>query len=88
MMGHFDQVDLKKYKEILGDKMAFWGNVPAPLLCTGTPKQVKEYVRMLIDTLGDRGGLVIDGAVGGIPPNARPENVEAMTEAVFEYGIY
>ena len=25
--GHFDKVDRKKFKEILGDRMCFWGNV-------------------------------------------------------------
>ncbi|MFC1867309.1 uroporphyrinogen decarboxylase family protein [Thermodesulfobacteriota bacterium] len=85
---HFDQVDKKKAKEILGDVMAFWGNVPSSMLVTGKPEQVKDYVKELIDTFGDNGGIIIDGAVDGVPPDSRPENVEAMAEAVFEYGVY
>jgi uroporphyrinogen-III decarboxylase len=38
--------------------------------------------------LSDRGGLIVDGGVEGIPAEAKPENVETMTEAVFEYGVY
>jgi uroporphyrinogen-III decarboxylase len=86
--GHFDIVDLQKCKEILGDTMCFWGNVPAQLLVTGTAEQVKDYVKKLIDTFGDNGGLIVDGAVQGVPDESRPELVEAMTEAVFEYGVY
>ena len=60
MAGHFDIVDIKKCKEILGDTMCFWGNVPAQLLVVGTPQRVKDYVKKLIDTFGDNGGLIID----------------------------
>ncbi len=85
--GHFDIVDRKRAKEIIGNSICFWGNVPSSLLATGTPKQVKEDVRELIDLFGDNGGVIIDGS-GGIPDEAKPENVAAMVEEVFEYGIY
>jgi hypothetical protein len=88
VLGHFDVVDLQEAKKMIGDVMCFWGNVPAPMLVTGTPSQVKDYVKQLIDTFGDTGGLIVDGAVDGVPPDSRPENVEAMTETVFEYGVY
>lgn len=88
VLGHFDIVDKKKAKQVIGDVMCFWGNVPAEILVTGTPQQVKAYVRELIDIFGDNGGLIVDGSVDGVPPESKPENVEAMTEAVFEYGVY
>ena len=86
--GHFDSTDKKKFKEILGNVMCFWGDIPPQLLVTGTPEKVKDYVKELIDFFGDTGGLIVDGAVEGIPAEAKPENVEAMTEAVFEHGVY
>jgi len=85
--GHFDQVDRKKAKKLLGDVMCFWGNVPASLMCTGTPQQVKDDVKELIDTFGDNGGLIIDSQMG-LPDESRPENVQALTDAVHEYGVY
>jgi uroporphyrinogen-III decarboxylase len=88
VVGHFDVIDKQKAKDVLGDHMCFWGNVPAQLLVTGTEEQTADYVKELIDIFADGGGLIIDGAVDGIPPEAKPENVEAMTEAVFEYGVY
>lgn len=87
VVGHFDMVDRKKAKKLLGDVMCFWGNVPASLLCTGTPQQIKDDVKDLIDTFGDTGGLIVDGS-GGIPDEAKPENVRAMTEAAREYGAF
>lgn len=87
IIGHFDQVDRKKAKKLLGDTMCFWGNVPASLMCTGTPQQVKDDVKELIDIFGDNGGLIIDSSIG-IPDEAKPENVQALTDTVHEYGIY
>ena len=87
IVAHFDHVDRKKAKKLLGDVMCFWGNVPASLMVTGTPQQVKDDVKELIDIFGDNGGLIIDSTVG-IPDEAKEENVQAMTEAVHEYGVY
>ena len=83
---HYQEVDRKLAKKLLGDVTCFWGNVPTALMCTGTPQQVKDDVRQLIDTFGDNGGLVIDSGVG-IPDESKPENVRALREAVREYGI-
>lgn len=85
--GHFEVVDLQKAKEMIGDVMVFWGNVPTQTLISGTPEQTRDSVKELIDIFGDNGGLIIDGAAG-IPKEAKLENVIAMTETVFEYGIY
>jgi len=87
IVGHFDRVDRKKAKKMLGDVMCFWGNVPASLLVTGTVQQVKDDVKELIDTFGDNGGLIIDSTVG-IPDESKEENVQALSEAVHEYGVY
>ena len=83
---HFDHIDRRKFKEVCGDVMCFWGNVPASLLCTGTPQQVKDDVRELIELFEDTGALMID-CTQGIPDEARPENVLAMREAVDEFGV-
>jgi uroporphyrinogen-III decarboxylase len=86
--GHFDIIDRKEAKKFLKNVMCFWGDIPPQLLITGKPMQVKDYVKERIDFFSDTRGLIIDGAVEGVPSESRPENVEAMTEAVFEYGVY
>lgn len=80
---HMDKVDRRKYKEICGDVMCFWGNVQASLMVAGTPQQVKDDVKELIDIFGDR--LIVDCNLG-IPDEAKPENVLALAEACEEYG--
>ena len=49
---------------------------PVSLLCTGTPQQVKDDVKELIDLFGDRGALMLDSGLG-VPDEARPENLQA-----------
>jgi uroporphyrinogen-III decarboxylase len=83
---HFDKVDIKKAKEILGDTVCFQGNVPVSYLATGTVKQVKDYVKTLIDVVGAGGGLIVDS--GSILDEAKYENVKAMLDFTKEYGVY
>lgn len=84
---HFDHIDHQRFKEVCGEVMCFWGDVPASLMCTGSAGQVKDYVKRLIDLFGDTGALIID-ANQGIPDEARPENVLALRQAADEYGVF
>jgi uroporphyrinogen-III decarboxylase len=83
---HFDRTDMFRAKKILGDNACIAGNVPASLLCTGTPGQVKEYCRKLIEVCGEGGGFILTG--GASIDKGPAENMHAMTEAVMEYGVY
>ena len=82
---YFDRTDMFRAKKILGDNACIAGNVPASLLCTGTPKQVKEYCRKLIEVCGEGGGFILTG--GASIDKGDPDNLRAMTEAAMEYGI-
>lgn len=81
----FERVDIHKFKEILGDRVCFRGNVPISLLCTGTPQEVKDYVKELIDVVGRGGGLMVDSGVW--IEEAKHENVKAMVDFTKEYGV-
>ncbi len=83
---HFDRTDMFRAKKILGDNACIAGNVPASLLCTGTPKEVKEYCRKLIEVCGEGGGFILTG--GASIDKGDPDSLRAMTEAVMEYGVY
>ena len=83
---YFDQTDMFKAKEKIGDKCCILGNVPTSLLMTGTPQQVKEYCRKLIEVCGKGGGYVLAG--GASIDEGPAENVRAMMAAAKEYGVY
>ena len=50
-------------------------------------RERRNDVKELIDMFGDNGGLIIDSTMG-LPDESKPENVQALTEAVHEYGVY
>jgi len=81
---HFDIIDRQQARKFIGGKQCFWGNIPSSLLVTGTPEQVKNDIRDLIDLFGNTGGLIIDCA-SGIPDEAKPQNLRAMVEAGSEF---
>jgi hypothetical protein len=83
---YFDRTDMFQAKKVLGDVACISGNVPASLLITGTPKDVKEYCRKLIEVCGEGGGFILSG--GASIDKGDPANLHAMTEAVMEYGVY
>jgi hypothetical protein len=82
----FDQTDMALAKKVLGDKFAIQGNVPSSLMVTGSPDDVKSCCRKLIETCGKDGGYIM--AAGCIAENPKLENLQAMMEAVREYGVY
>jgi hypothetical protein len=83
---YFDQTDMAAAKRILGDVCCIIGNVPTSLLMTGTPAQVKEHCRRLIEVCGKGGGYVLAG--GANIDAGNPENLRAMMAAAREYGVY
>ncbi len=83
---YFDRTDMFQAKKVLGDVACISGNVPASLLITGTPKEVKEYCRKLIEVCGEGGGFILTG--GASIDKGDPNNLRAMTEAAMEYGVY
>ncbi|MGD9239664.1 MAG: uroporphyrinogen decarboxylase family protein [Desulfobacterales bacterium] len=82
----FDQTDMVKAKEIVGDTLCLWGNMPSTMLKIGTPEDVKDYAKKLIDTAGKGGGFIM--ANGAFFDHAKPENVQAMVDFTKEYGGY
>lgn len=80
----FEQTDLLRAKEVLGDTVCLRGNVSTSLLITGTPDEVDRHCRTLITRVGRGGGFILDGAAS-IPDEAKPENVMAMAQSVHKY---
>jgi uroporphyrinogen-III decarboxylase len=76
--------DLRKAREILGDRMAMMGDVPSSMLCSGTPEDVFNYVRDLIRDIGPTGLILCPGC--DAPINTKNENMEAMVAASREFG--
>ncbi len=82
----FDQTDMAEAKKILGDVSCIMGNIPSSVVKTGTTQQVKDYCKNLIETCGPGGGFVLSG--GATIDNGNIQNLKAIMEAAYEYGVY
>ena len=83
---YFDKTDMKRAKEVLKDVCCIMGNVPASLISTGTPDDIRAYCKNLIDVCGKGGGFIM--TTGASIDYAKPENIKAMIDFTKEYGVY
>ena len=81
-----DQTDMARAKETLGQNACLFGNVPSDMLNVGTPQEVRDYVKNLIDVAGEGGGFILGN--GSFFDEAKPGNVKAMVDTAKEYGAY
>jgi hypothetical protein len=81
------RTDIFRAKEIIGDHCCIFGDVPAQLQAFGGKEEVSDYCKKLIEVVGKDGGFIL-GAGCEVAPNARPENVKAMIDAVKRFGYY
>ncbi len=81
---HVDRGDIFEVHKQVGEKFAISGGIPNDLLAFGTPQEVREYCKKLIQTVGKDGGYIID-ANAIVQSDAKIENMRAVTEAVLEY---
>lgn len=83
---HFDTTDMFKAKDILGGHLCISGNVPVSLLAAGSPEEVKDVAKELIDYCGRDGGFVMSARTP--VDDARPENLKALIDFTIQYGVY
>jgi uroporphyrinogen-III decarboxylase len=81
----FDRTDIIKVKERMGDYAIIQGNIPATLFIAGTPTQMEDYVKKILEGCKESGGYILDGGVG-LPERSKHENVMAVTKTLEKYG--
>ncbi len=86
MIWWFEKMDMAKAKKVLGDTACIAGNIPVTVLFTGTPQEVKESCKRLIETCAKGGGYILTG--GAALDEGNPDNLRAVMEAAKEYGAY
>lgn len=80
--------DLPALKKRFGRNIVFCGGIDTHrILPFGTPADVRDEVRRVIDIMGPNGGYML-GAVHTIMNDVPAENVLAMTDAALEFGRY
>jgi uroporphyrinogen-III decarboxylase len=84
---HVDQGDIFEVHRKLGHKFCLSGGIPNYLLSFGTPEEVRERCRKVIEGVAKEGGYIMD-ASAIMQNDTNPENLRAMTEFTREYGVY
>jgi len=75
-------------KKLYGDKLSLWGTLGTQTtLPFGTPDEVKQKCRELIEAIGKDGGLLL-APTHTIEPEVPWENIQAFIDAVKEYGTF
>jgi len=81
-------MDIREIKKRYADRLCVIGNIDTgKLLTESTPEAVEEEVRQMIVDLAPGGGYIIASA-NTIHSHVKPENYQAMLEAVMKYGWY
>ena len=80
--------DLKRLKQQYGEKLVFCGGIDTShILPGGTPEEVRQEVKRVIDIMAPGGGYLVS-SVHTIMNDVPPENILAMVDAVEEFGRY
>jgi uroporphyrinogen decarboxylase len=78
------QKDIREVKQRVGDRMCLMGNVnPLEIAVRGTPGEVKEATRHVLEGSGGEGIILSVG--GGVSPGTPRANIRAMLEALDAY---
>jgi hypothetical protein len=84
---HADKGNIFEIHRKLGHKFCISGGIPNVLLSFGTPQEVREHCRKVIEGVARDGGYIMD-ASAIMQNDTKPENLRALTEATREYGQY
>lgn len=81
-------MDLKKVKQLVGDRVCLMGNIDCGrLLPHGTAEEVRQAVRQAIADAGHGGGYIVSSS-NSFHSSCQPSNLVAMVDAVREFGQY
>jgi hypothetical protein len=83
---HFEDVDMKEAKRLVGANACISGGIQAELLRTATTDEVRDEVKRNMDICAPGGGYIFD--FGESMDDCKPENVETLFDTVKTYGKY
>ncbi len=85
-LGSFQDSDIFKVKEIVGDTMAIFGGMPPSMLMPGmSAEQVREHTHRLCEEVGKGGGFVMANGVMELE-GCSPELIKVWVDATKKYG--
>ena len=86
-VGWFQDSDIFKVKEVVGDTMCIMGGMKNSLLNSGTVEQVRAFTRQVCEVVGKGGGFIMCTGVGEME-GSDLRLVRAWVDATREFGVY
>ena len=84
----FQNTDLVKAKEVIGDTMCIVGGMPLTYLKPGgSPEKVRDFTQELCETVGKDGGFIMTNTVLELE-GCDPDLIDVWVDATKEFGIY
>jgi uroporphyrinogen-III decarboxylase len=87
-VGMFQDTDLFKAKEVIGDTLCIVGGMPLSYLKPGSsPERIRDLTRRLCEEVGEDGGYIMTNTVLELE-GCDPDLIEVWVDATKEYGTY
>ena len=86
-VGKFQQSDIFKVKEVLGDTMCILGGMPVTMLFSSDANQVREHTHKVCEEVGRGGGFIMTTDISEME-GCNPELIKAWVDATKEFGKY
>ena len=86
-VGWFQESDIFKVKEVVGDTMCIMGGMKNSMLVSGTVEQVRTCTKQVCEVVGRGGGFIMSTGVGEME-GSNLELVRAWADATREFGVY
>ncbi len=86
-VGMFQQSNIFKVKEVLGDTMCIQGGMPVSMLLNSTPEEIREYTKKLCQVVGKGGGFIMSTDIGEME-GCDPDLIQVWCDATKEFGVY
>ncbi len=78
-------VDIVELKRQYGDRLSFIGGIDVDMMARGTPEEIRNRVKYLIDHVAPGGGFAVSGG-NSIAKYVPLENYKALRDATREFG--
>lgn len=85
--GLFQDSDIFKVKEVVGDTLCIMGGMPIPLLKNGSPEAIREHTHKVCEEVGKGGGFMMTSTVLELE-GIKPDSLQAWADATREFGVY
>jgi uroporphyrinogen-III decarboxylase len=86
-VGMFQDSDIFKVKDVVGDTLCILGGMPIPMLVNGTPESVRAHTKKLCQEVGKDGGFIMSTSVLELE-GCNPELIKVWADATKEFGKY